>query len=84
MRVPGPTASEKIIAYFAANPDDTLRAPDAAIKLGLVHHTAVSAMSRLMRRGFVSIETKGRAGLNGEYSAFGIGPVLSNIIGRVE
>lgn len=70
----------RIVAFFAANPDDVLDVEVVQVKFDICDRdNARQAMRRLMRSGWVTLV---RAGVNRSPSQYGAGPELLKVIGR--
>lgn len=77
------TVAEKMIAYFAANPDDFLTSADAALKFDLPNRSSVwRAGMQLTQRGLLEL-SKGTRGPHGkEPDIYAAGPELKRLIGK--
>lgn len=82
MKLPGPTASEILIAYFASNRTETLESSAAAVKFDMAEGTAEMALRRLRDRWFLELEAAGKRGIGGARAVYRVGPVLLKLIGH--
>ncbi len=82
MRQRGPaiTLRDRLVAYFAANPDDELSLADVLVKFSVPVNTARGSIDSLRKVGL--LDAVRIRGVRGAPLAYRIGPELARMIGR--
>ena len=74
------TLRDRLVAYFAANPDDELTFADIAVKFSVPVGTARGSIGSLRKVGL--LDAVRTSGLRGGPLTYRIGPNLARMIGR--
>ncbi len=79
-RGPSITTRDRLVAYFAANPDDELMFADVILKFAVPVNTARGSIDSLRKAGLLDAVRISK--LRGAPLAYRIGPELARMIGR--
>ena len=79
-RGPSITLRDRLVAYFAANPEDELTISDVFVKFDVPIQTARGSIFSLRKVGL--LDAVRISGLRGAPLAYRIGPELARMIGR--
>lgn len=74
------TTRDRLVAYFAANPDDELTFADVLVKFAVPVNTARGSIDNMRKAGL--LDAVRISGLRGAPLAYRIGPELARLVGR--